>query len=151
VSRSDRLADLDVESRRYLAAFVLFNQAVADKLGLHPTDLQCLNLITIEDGPVTTGRIAELTGLTSGSASRLVDRLVRGGYVERRPDSQDRRRVLVSPIPAAVGRLGAVWDELSEGWAELFADYTDDELDLLLRHMRRTTRLAATQVARLRA
>src|SRR5438477_1697540 len=117
VARTDRLAELDVESRRYLAAFVLFNQAVADKLGLHPTDLQCLNLITIEDGPVTTGRIAELTGLTSGSASRLVDRLVRGGYVERRPDSQDRRRVLVQPIHAAVRRLGTVWDELSEGWA----------------------------------
>ena len=46
--------------------------------------------------------------------------------------------------------MGAVWDELSEGWSGLFAGYTDDELDLLLRHMRRTTELAGTQVRRLR-
>src|SRR5829696_1833943 len=97
--RADRLAEVETESRRYLAAYVLFNQAVADKLGMHPTDLQCLNLLTIEDGPFTTSQIAELTGLTSGSASRLVDRLLRGGYVTRQQDTGDRRRVLVQPVP----------------------------------------------------
>jgi len=147
---ADRLAELQIESRRYLAAYVLFNQAVADRLGMHPTDLQCLNLITIEDKAFTTGQIAELTGLTSGSASRLVDRLLKAGYVTRQRAADDRRRVLVRPVPEAVRRVGAVWDELAAGWAEIFADYTDGELDLLLRHMRRTTELSRAQVQRLR-
>jgi hypothetical protein len=62
---------LELDSRRYLASSVLFNQAVADHLGLHSTDVQCLNLLDIEPGPCTTGRIAERTGLTSarGDAS----------------------------------------------------------------------------------
>src|SRR5256714_4449358 len=124
VGRSDRLAELDVESRRYLAAFVLFNQAVADKLGMHPTDLQCLNLITIEDGPVTTGRIAELTGLTSGSASRLVDRLVKAGYVDRHQDREDRRRVPVQPVPAAVPRLRPGWGRVFASRGGGFGAYT---------------------------
>ena len=147
---ADRFAELEIESRRHLATFVLFNQAVADKLGMHPTDLQCLNLITIEDGAFTTGQIAELTGLTGGSASRLVDRLVKAGYVTRRQDTEDRRRVLVQPVPEALRRVSAVWDELAEGWSEMFSDYTDGELDLLLRHMRRTTQLGRAQVQRLR-
>ncbi len=50
--------DLQQESRRYLASYVMFNQAVADHLELHPTDVQCLNLMTAESGPFTTGRIA---------------------------------------------------------------------------------------------
>ena len=102
MTRTERLTELEVESRRYLASYVLFNQAMADQVGLHPTDLQCINLLTIEPGPFTTGRIAELTGLTSGSATRLVDRLERAGYVTRERDAADRRRVLVVPVAAAV-------------------------------------------------
>lgn len=150
MARADRLTELETESRRYLAAYVLFNQAVADRLGMHPTDLQCLNLMTIEDGPVTAGQIAELTGLTSGSASRLIDRLVKGGYVTRTPDPEDRRRVLVRPVPRAVRRVGAVWDELGPGWARMFEGYTEAELALLVRHMRRTTELSRAQVQHLR-
>ncbi|WP_240512949.1 MarR family transcriptional regulator, partial [Streptomyces griseoruber] len=75
--RSGLLDELSVVSRRYVASYALFNQALADRLGLHPTDLQCLNLLTLEPDPVTAGRVAELTGLTTGSATRLVDRLER--------------------------------------------------------------------------
>jgi DNA-binding MarR family transcriptional regulator len=151
MTRAEQMTDLEVQSRRYLASYVLFNQAMADRVGLHPTDLQCINLLTIEPGPFTTGRIAELTGLTSGSATRLVDRLERAGYVTRVRDAADRRRVLVAPVPDALARLGTVWEELSEGWVEMFSDYTDAELALLLRHMRRTTELSWTQIEKLRA
>ncbi|WP_371501395.1 MarR family transcriptional regulator [Kitasatospora sp. NBC_00374] len=144
----DELRD---ESRRYLASYVMFNQAVADHLGLHPTDVQCLNLLTGEPGPFTTGRIAELTGLTSGSATRLVDRLEKAGYVARRRDAADRRRVLVEPVPAALQPVHDLWAELAVGWREMFEGYTEAERELLLRHMRRTTELSRQQIARLRA
>jgi DNA-binding MarR family transcriptional regulator len=147
--RAERLAELDAVSRQYLASYVLFNQAVADRLGMHPTDLQCVNLLTMADGPLTTGQIAELTGLTSGSATRLVDRLERAGYVTRQRDSADRRRVLVEPVPAATGRITALWDELGAGWRAMFDDYTEQELALLIRHMRRTAELSRRQRERL--
>ncbi|MBT2510762.1 MarR family transcriptional regulator [Streptomyces sp. ISL-98] len=142
--------DLQQESRRYLASYVMFNQAVADHLKLHPTDVQCLNLLTAEPGPFTTGRIAELTGLTSGSATRLVDRLEKAGYVVRRRDKTDRRRVLVEPVPEAMRDLMKLWADLGEGWRAMFADYTEDELALLYRHMRRTIELSQQQIAHLR-
>jgi len=142
--------DLQQESRRYLASYVMFNQAVADHLELHPTDVQCLNLLTAESGPFATGRIAELTGLTSGSATRLVDRLEKAGYVVRRRDTADRRRVLVEAVPEAMRDLMALWAELGEGWRAMFADYTEDELALLYRHMQRTVELSRQQIAHLR-
>src|ERR1043165_2223548 len=100
--RERLLEELSTVSRRYMASYALFNQAVADRIGLHPTDLQCLNLLTLEGGPVTTGRIAQLTGLTTGSATRLVDRLEKAGYVVRRRDAADRRKVLVLTVPEKI-------------------------------------------------
>ncbi|MER5497295.1 MULTISPECIES: MarR family winged helix-turn-helix transcriptional regulator [unclassified Streptomyces] len=144
------MAELTVESRRHMAAYALFNQAVADHLRLHPTDLQCINLLGLEAAPVTTGRIAELTGLTTGSATRLVDRLERGGYVTRERDTVDRRRVLVAPVPERMAEVGAVWERLSGAWAEMFEAYDDDEMALLIAHMRRTIELSARQVEVLR-
>ncbi|MET9518455.1 MarR family winged helix-turn-helix transcriptional regulator [Streptomyces sp. NPDC002994] len=144
------VAELTAESRRYMASYALFSQAVADHLGLHPTDLQCLNLLNLETGPVTIGRVAELTGLTTGSATRLVDRLERAGYLTRRRDTQDRRRVLVEAVPERMAEFGAVWEKLSGRWAEMFDAYDDDELALIIAHMRRTVEVSAAQVERLR-
>ncbi|MFF5494545.1 MarR family winged helix-turn-helix transcriptional regulator [Streptomyces aquilus] len=150
-ARERVLEELSAVSRRYMASYALFNQALADHLGLHPTDLQCLNLLTLEGGPVTTGRIAELTGLTTGSATRLVDRLERAGYVVRERDAVDRRRVLVTTVPEKIVEFGRVWDRLGGGWAALFDDLDAGELALIVDHMKRTTEFSAAQVARLRA
>jgi len=150
-ARERVLEELSAVSRRYMASYALFNQALADHLGLHPTDLQCLNLLTLEGGPVTTGRIAELTGLTTGSATRLVDRLERAGYVVRERDVVDRRRVLVTTVPEKIEEFGRVWDRLGGGWVALFDDLDAGELALIVDHMRRTTEFSAAQVARLRA
>ena len=48
-------------------------------------------------GPATPGWLAEMTGLSTGAVTGLVDRLERAGYVTRAQDPQDRRRVIVSP------------------------------------------------------
>ncbi|MFE9996597.1 MarR family winged helix-turn-helix transcriptional regulator [Streptomyces avermitilis] len=150
-SARERLLDeLSDVSRRYMASYALFNQAIADHLKLHPTDLQCLNLLGLEAGPVTTGRIAELTGLTTGSATRLVDRLEKAGYVVRERDAADRRRVLVATVPERMAEFGRLWDRLGPRWYMLFEELDASELALIIGHMRRTVDFTAGQVARLR-
>ncbi|MFJ4693724.1 MarR family winged helix-turn-helix transcriptional regulator [Streptomyces sp. NPDC088766] len=148
--RSRLLDELSVVSRRYVAAFALFNQAVADRLGLHPTDLQCLNLLSLEREPVTAGRVAELTGLTTGSATRLVDRLEKAGYVVRKRDAADRRRVLVATVPERIAEFGRTWERLGGDWSPLFEDLDDAELAVIVRHMGRTVEFSGEQVGRLR-
>lgn len=149
-SRARLLDELSVVSRRYMASYALFNQAVADHIGLHPTDLQCLNLLTLESAPVPTGRVAELTGLTTGSATRLVDRLERAGYVRRERDAEDRRKVLVVTVPEKIAEFGRVWERLNGNWSTLFDDLDERDLAVIVRHMRRTVELSGEQIARLR-
>ncbi|MFJ9729060.1 MarR family winged helix-turn-helix transcriptional regulator [Streptomyces sp. NPDC101209] len=150
-ARERLLDELSSVSRRYMASYALFNQAVADHIGLHPTDLQCLNLLTLEGAPVTTGRIAELTGLTTGSATRLVDRLEKAGYVVRERDAADRRKVLVATVPEKVAEFGRMWQRLSGGWFALFDDLDDTQLAVIVGHIRRTADFSGRQVALLRA
>ena len=49
-----------------------------------------------DEEEASVGRLAELFGIGLPAASLLADRLVRAGYVERREDQTDRRRVLLS-------------------------------------------------------
>lgn len=61
-----------------------------------PTDLVCMCLLQLH-GPATPGWLAEMTGLSTGAVTGVVDRLERAGYVSRAQDPQDRRRVIVAP------------------------------------------------------
>jgi DNA-binding MarR family transcriptional regulator len=49
-----------------------------------------------ENGPMTMGELSETIAVTHGVATRMVDRLVKKGMVERRRDEKDRRVVLIS-------------------------------------------------------
>lgn len=48
-----------------------------------------------------SGEVAARMHITSGTVTSLLDNLERKGYVARRSDARDRRRVLVDVTPAA--------------------------------------------------
>ena len=79
-------------------AVVLYHEAIADRLGLSATEWKCLGLLR-KSGPITAGRLAELTGLTTGAITGIVDRLERAGRARRASDPHDRRRVIIEVIP----------------------------------------------------
>lgn len=52
------------------------------------------------DHPCGIGEIAELIGISPQAATKMADSLERRGYVERRDDDEDRRRVVLHLTPA---------------------------------------------------
>lgn len=98
---------------RFIAGVVLHNHAVAQRLGLGASDSQLLSLLNLH-GPLTPGRLAELTGLTTGTVTGVIDRLERGGFVHRERDTADRRKVLVTPVPEAMRALAEHYREHGE-------------------------------------
>ncbi|MFI6316654.1 MarR family winged helix-turn-helix transcriptional regulator [Nonomuraea sp. NPDC050556] len=148
-TRADLLNQLVTESQRHYAAYALFNQAMADNLGLHPTDLQCISLLDLEPGPVTTGTIATLTGLTHGSATRLVDRLEKAGLVVRQADGEDRRRTLVALAPDANARIGRAWAEPAAAFRQALEGFTDHDLAVIVEYLHRAAEVGRAQAERL--
>src|SRR5450432_3951505 len=124
------------EGRRSSTRTVVFHAAIADRLGLNPSDHKCADLICNETGPVTAGRLAELTGLSTGAITGVVDRLERAGFVSRVNDPEDRRRVVITC--SADGRapdLRHLFIPMMTGMAAVCENYSDAELAMIVGFM----------------
>ena len=69
-------------ARAHEAANDAFDEVAREKLGINRTDLRCLNIID-NSGPMTAGRLAELSGLTTAAVTSVLDRLELAGYARR--------------------------------------------------------------------
>lgn len=129
---------------------VLFQQAVADRLGLTSTDLLGLAALNSPE-PLTAGQLAEATGLTTGSVTVMIDRLEQAGYVQREKDPADRRRVLVRPVAARIDQdVAPLYAALAAAWARALEGYSTQELTTLLDAQTRSAMLLREQTAALR-
>ena len=147
--RAALLAALDRALRTGGALSVLRSHLLADHIGMSSTDLECLDLLDLH-GPLTAGRLADLTGLASGSVTALVDRMERVGWVRRAQDPRDRRRVIIQLIPEQVREVVPHFAPLARAMVELFARYSDDELALILDFTARSNHVLSEENTRLR-
>src|SRR5689334_19344681 len=70
------------------------DQRAADRFGVNRTDLRALELLGAA-GKLAPTALAAAIGFTTGGVTTVLDRLERAGYVRRRPDPDDRRKVVV--------------------------------------------------------
>ena len=149
VSRDDLLRTLQTESRSQSGATLFFHQAVADRLGLHATDHKCLDAI-MQSGAMTPGEIARHTRLTTGAVTGVIDRLEREGLVRREHDSDDRRRIIVRPVAdTASCQCAPLFESLMRSFEALCAQYSDDELRLLIDFARKSQALLQEETEKL--
>jgi MarR family transcriptional regulator, organic hydroperoxide resistance regulator len=113
--------------RQFIAASILYNQQVADRMGLRLTDVQCINVLDMM-GPSTPGELARSTGLTTGGVTVMLDRLEKGGYVKREPNPRDRRSVLVHLNPAKLKKVHGFYGEINQRIAALLDETPEAEL-----------------------
>lgn len=124
-------ADLTRAVRLFIAGSSLYSQRVAEKLGLHPTDLQFLNVLELL-GPLTPKVLGQFCGLSSGGVTVVLDRLEREGYVRRQPNPKDGRSVVVEFSPAKRRKVKAHYDVVEQEFANLLASSSIEELEAAL-------------------
>src|SRR5256885_4085548 len=118
--------------RRSSAQGVLYGQTVANVAGIANSDLECMDILYLE-GRVTAGRLAEVTGLTTGAITGVVDRLEKAGLVRRERDEADRRKVYIATVPENIAGIGRFYVPMQQAMQKLWSTYSDAELQLLLR------------------
>jgi DNA-binding MarR family transcriptional regulator len=128
-------------TRQESSQAALFSQAVAERLGLAGSDVESLEVLG-DEGRLTVGRLAEISGLTTGSATRMIDRLEQAGFVRRLPDPADRRRVLVEPVEGLGAKLGALHASIAASQREVIELYDDDQLRVLIDYLERSSDVA---------
>ncbi len=114
--------------RQLSQATVLFHAQIAEHVGLSATDHKCLDLAVQAERPLTAGQIADLSGLSTGAVTGVIDRLERAGFVRRVRDPHDRRKVLVEVSKGSLSRYGDAYDGLWTALDKTITDYTEDEL-----------------------
>ena len=132
----------------WLVPLIQFNGLVAARLGITANELQCLYVLE-HLGPSTAGELARRVNLTSGSASRMIDRLVARGYATRRPDPADRRRVLVESDPRAIERVSAHYAPLNDRLGADLTGFEASELSALLRFVAAAQRSTEAEIRRI--
>jgi DNA-binding MarR family transcriptional regulator len=127
----------------------LHNHAIADAVGLHQTDQECLDLLDWAE-PLSAGEIAAHLGLTSGAVTSLLDRLENGGWVRRERDPADRRRVVVHLSHERGGELWPLYRQMSETIDNYREALADDELATVVRFLEFANRVVADATAHAR-
>lgn len=153
--RRTALTDALQEAGRELGArSVMFHHAIAERVGLNITDSRCFDLalraVERGEGPLTAGQIADLTGLTTGAVTGVIDRLEQARFVRRVRDPHDRRRVIVEPVSERGEEIGPLFDPLAAAMEKLCARYTSRDLAMILDFLTRCATTLREQAVRLR-
>lgn len=103
--------------------------------GLHPTDVRALWVLAEPGAPRTAGELGARLDLSSGAATRAVDRLQHAGYVERVQDPDDRRRVGLHLTEEAEEITGAFFGRVASMVEETMEGLTEHELAVVARFL----------------
>lgn len=130
---TEKVYELMWEVRRLTRATLLLQQVIAEDMGLHVTDAECLDFL-MEMGPSTAGALARATRLTTGAITSVIDRLEKAGLVKRGPDPRDRRKVIVTYLGKKEKKSQARYALLARDLQRLFSGYDTVTLEMLIRH-----------------
>ncbi len=135
--------------REFSTRTMLLHDAVADRLGLNGSDHKCLDLIQ-RAGRLTASDLVRDSGLTSGAITGVIDRLERGGYVRRVPDTNDRRRTFIEPVQGKADEISAMLQSLSQEALAVAERYSDAELVVIADFLEQAAAMMQRETRRLR-
>jgi DNA-binding MarR family transcriptional regulator len=126
--------ELGEAMRAYQMSVDIFDEAVADKLGLNRTDFRCIDILD-QHQPMTAGALAQAARISTGTMTFVIDRLEAAGFVRRRRDGDDRRRVLVEIVPAAHRKVMAYHLPMIQDARAALAELTADEIAVVCKFL----------------
>jgi DNA-binding MarR family transcriptional regulator len=133
MNRKEIIQNIVDKFREMSLEAVMFHQVLADELGLYITDHKCMDIIH-RFGAMPAGKLGEMTGLTTGAITGMIDRLEKAGYVRRTNDPKDRRKTIVEPIrnKKLERKIDMIFTPIHERMHKLLSSYSDNELTFLL-------------------
>ncbi len=149
--RAELLGELARELRQFNGLSASFFRAAAGRIGMTVTDMQVIDILE-STGPSTAGQLADLTGLTTGAITGMLNRLEEAGLVRRERDPNDGRRVIVRLARGKdeMHEIGPIFASLGKAWDEMASHYDDEQIAFLLEFLKRSNALSRKEIVRLR-
>jgi DNA-binding MarR family transcriptional regulator len=144
------LGELARELRQFTGLGTSFFRAAAARVGIAVTDMKVIDLLDLT-GPSTAGLLADLTGLTTGAITRILDRLEKAGLVRRERDPNDGRKVIVRLERGKddMSKVRSILDSVGKAWDEVASRYDDEQIAFLLEFLKYSNTRSRKELARL--
>lgn len=147
----DLRGELASELRQSNGLGASFFRAAAARSGMTVTDMQVIDILDVT-GPATAGQLADLTGLTTGAITGMINRLEEAGLVRRERDPNDGRKVIVQLVPDKdkMQQIGPIFASIGKAWDDIASRYNDEQIVFLLEFLRQNNTLSRIEIIRLR-
>ncbi len=134
--------------RKMSTQTVFLHQAIAQSVGLNATDTKCIDLILRgPGGSVTAGWLSDMTGLTTGAITHILDRLEKRQFIERVRDTQDRRKIFIRVRPESLEPLIPKYEAMGNAYISIVEQYGDEELHLICDYLEKISEVSERELA----
>jgi DNA-binding MarR family transcriptional regulator len=117
--------------QQYSYTSIQMHEAIGRKAGLSGTDHKYLGFL-IEKGQMTAGELSNLTGLTTGAVTGLIDRFEKKKLVKRKFADDDRRKVFIEPNTNNIMAIFApLYKEFRNKSEKLTASFSEKEIKII--------------------
>ena len=146
----DKREEFTRELRQFTGLNASFFRLAADRVGIAVTDMQVIDLLDLT-GPSTAGQLADLTGLTTGAITRILDRLEKAGLVRRERDPYDGRKVIVRLERGKddMSKVRSILDSVGKAWDEVASRYDEEQIAFLLEFLKYSNTRSRKELAQL--
>ena len=128
---TDRIKRIRRLNQLHAFTSLQMHEAIARKAGLPGTDHKYLGFL-MQKGQMTAGELSQLTGLTTGAVTALIDRLEKKKFVKRQFAEDDRRKVIIVPNNKNIMTLLVpLYKEFRSKSEKLIASFSDKETKIL--------------------
>src|SRR5262249_54806104 len=128
----------------------LFHSLVAEWHSLTATDMRAWDLLLL-NGPMTHGKLTQMSGLSRGAVTAVIHRLERAGAVTRAADPEDGRKVIIRATGSVRdGPLRRCFDEFEHSVERVLSGYSNEELNASRRLLEEMGQLLLQEATRLR-
>src|SRR5688572_11240757 len=118
-------------SQQYAYSSIQMHEAVARKVGLPGTDHKYLGFL-MQKGQMTAGELSNLTGLTTGAVTGLIDRFEKKKLVKRRFAEDDRRKVIIEPNTKNImALLAPLYKDFRKKSQDLLESFSNKEIKII--------------------
>lgn len=105
-------------------------------LSVNETDFRALSVL-MSKGPMTPGELGKAVGLTSGSTTIMIERLIKVGHVSKSPSIEDGRSSVIEIKPRSHKKAQSLVEPMIHLSDEVLKGMTKSEIDGALKFLRK--------------
>lgn len=128
-------------SQRHAYTSLQMHETISRKVGFAGTDHKYLGFF-LQKGSLTAGQLANLTGLTTGAVTGLIDRFEKKKLVKRQFDKDDRRKVIIVPDSKKIMALfEPFYKKFQKETEDLIATFSEKEIEVIQSYLNKAIEL----------